>query len=351
MLTAVVTAAGCYYGGLLALNVMAGGYATLALERRYAWHYRQSELRRMLYAGSLFDDEGNLNTSLGAHELEIEVAQAGKDGRSASYRFSTRAALLNIVAELRLRAPNVSDEDKANGGVPYATNFVDNWGNEDGQRLMPGALGYTVYRVVDDKRTSRLFGRESWGLVLAAAVGLPVKGLEPLGICGDYGYPKPLSPPVSSSERKKEGKKLHSLEQKAKEALVAEAGRSDGAAAAAEAVTAVIVLCGERHKTLDEEFAPQLATAQDAVLAACPSLSKTLDDYVEHAKVLAMHDARAHVLGGKLGAVAGAVAGLDAGQAAAYEAQGYRLRAPGHGAHGAGHAERIPHLHGRSRRS
>jgi hypothetical protein len=116
-------------------------------------------------------------------------------------------------------APNVSDEDKANGGVPYATNFVANWGNEDGQRLMPGALDYTVYRVVDDKRASRLFGRESWDLMLAAAVGLPVEGLEPLGIRGDYGYPSPLSPPVGSSERKKEGKKLRSLEQKAKEAL------------------------------------------------------------------------------------------------------------------------------------
>ena len=105
------------------------------------------------------------------------------------------------------------------GGVPYATNFVANWGNEDGQRLMPGALDYTVYRVVDDKRASRLFGRESWDLMLAAAVELPVEGLEPLGIRGDYGYPSPLSPPVGSSERKKEGKKLRSLEQKAKEAL------------------------------------------------------------------------------------------------------------------------------------
>ncbi|KOO53453.1 hypothetical protein Ctob_015176 [Chrysochromulina tobinii] len=46
VLTAVVAAAGCYYGGLLALNVMAGGYATLKLECRYAWHFRQSELRR-----------------------------------------------------------------------------------------------------------------------------------------------------------------------------------------------------------------------------------------------------------------------------------------------------------------
>ena len=34
VITAVVAAAGCYYGGLLALNVMAGGYATLELERR-----------------------------------------------------------------------------------------------------------------------------------------------------------------------------------------------------------------------------------------------------------------------------------------------------------------------------
>ena len=45
VLTAVVTAAGCYYGGLLALNVMAGGYATLELERQYAWHYRQRSPR------------------------------------------------------------------------------------------------------------------------------------------------------------------------------------------------------------------------------------------------------------------------------------------------------------------
>ena len=54
--------------------------------------------------------------------------------------------------------------------------------------------------------TSRLFGRESWGLVLAAAMGLPVKSLEPLGIRGDYGFPSPLSPPVSrlsTRERKK----------------------------------------------------------------------------------------------------------------------------------------------------
>ena len=119
-------------------------------------------------------------------------------------------------------------------------------------------------------------------------------------------------------ERERLAKGLRSREQKAKEALVTADARSDGAATGA--VTAVLALCGQRHKMLDEEFAPQLATARDAVLAACRSLSTTLDDYVEHAKVLAMHDARAQVLGGKLGAVAGAVAGLDAGQAAAYDA-------------------------------
>ena len=158
----------------------------------------------MLYAGSLFDDEGNLNASLGAHELEIEVAQAGEDGASASYRFGTRTALIGIVAGLRVRAPNVSDQDKANRGVPYATNFVANWGDEDGQRLMPGALGYTVYRVVDDKRASRLFGRESWGLVQATAVGVPVEGMKQKDMRGEFGYPSTLSPPVST--REKEGK-------------------------------------------------------------------------------------------------------------------------------------------------
>jgi hypothetical protein len=167
---------------------------------------------------------------------------------------------------------------------------------------------------------SRLFGRESWDLVLAAAMGLPVKGLERKDMPGAFGYPSPLSPPVSSSERAKVGPKLRSQEKKAKEALVAEAGRSDGAAAAAAAVTAVVALCGERHKTLDEEFAPRLAAAKGAVLAACPTLRKKLDDYLERSKVLAMHDARAQVLGGKLGAVAGAVAGLTPTQRVQYDA-------------------------------
>ena len=52
----------------------------------------------------------NLNASLGANELEIEVAQAGEDGGSASYRFSTWAALIDIIAKLRVSAPNVSEK-------------------------------------------------------------------------------------------------------------------------------------------------------------------------------------------------------------------------------------------------
>ena len=52
----------------------------------------------------------NLNASLGANELEIEVAQAGEDGGSASYRFSTWAALIDIVAKLRVSEPNVSEK-------------------------------------------------------------------------------------------------------------------------------------------------------------------------------------------------------------------------------------------------
>ena len=63
---AVVDRAACYYGLLLAINVKAGGYATPEHEQRYAWFYRQSELRRMRYAGDLFEQRGQLRAKLGA---------------------------------------------------------------------------------------------------------------------------------------------------------------------------------------------------------------------------------------------------------------------------------------------
>lgn len=56
--------------------------------------------------------------------------------------------MIDIIAKLRVSAPNVSEKDFANGGVPYATDFVATWGDDKGTRLMPGALGYTVYLVV-----------------------------------------------------------------------------------------------------------------------------------------------------------------------------------------------------------
>ena len=61
---AVVDRAACYYGLLLAINVKAGGYATPEHEQRYAWFYRQSELRRMRYAGDLFEQRGQLRAKL-----------------------------------------------------------------------------------------------------------------------------------------------------------------------------------------------------------------------------------------------------------------------------------------------
>ena len=67
---------------------------------------------------------------------------------------------------------------------------------------------------------------------------------------------------------------------------------------------AVVALCGKRLNTLDDEFAPQLAAARGAVLAACPSLQPELDAYIAHSKVLAMHDARPQVIGHEAAAVA-----------------------------------------------
>jgi hypothetical protein len=52
---AIVKVAACYYGLLLAINVMSGGYATMQAERLYARYYQQSEKLRRRHAGKLFE--------------------------------------------------------------------------------------------------------------------------------------------------------------------------------------------------------------------------------------------------------------------------------------------------------
>jgi hypothetical protein len=341
---AVLHEAGCFFGLLLPLNVYAGGFATAEHERKCmrsnrpthahlraaapvphrsanlltstlslpirlcadAWYHHQSELGRMHYMRKFFETTGQIDHNhVGTGRFELDVAQAGVDGRARTFAFDSRDDFCRIIATLRVGsadvagAPHVQPEDEPDGGRAYALEFVRTFGDPDGHHLMPAARGWTIYRLVDGART-RLCGRESWGMgsVIPDAVGIPEGGQPLSGERDDtLGFSKLLTPPRDTRERRREAKTLRAYEQKAKEALVAEAGHSDDAAAAAEAVMAVIVLCGERHKTLDEEFAPQLAAARGAVLAACPTLQKKLDDYLERSKVLAMHDARAQVLG------------------------------------------------------
>ncbi len=70
---------------------------------------------------------------------------------------------------------------------------------------MPGALGYTVWLVQPDGTLgARLFGRECWGPVVAAAIGLHKDGLEPKGERGRFGFPTPRTPPMSTQEREKQ---------------------------------------------------------------------------------------------------------------------------------------------------
>ena len=109
---------------------MSGGYATMEIERRYARFYQQSEMLRERHAGNLFEAQGGkLSAALGAHALELEVANAPGGGRQrpeegGHYRFRTRTELILIIAKLRMQAPNVSAADLADGGVAYAKTFV-----------------------------------------------------------------------------------------------------------------------------------------------------------------------------------------------------------------------------------
>jgi hypothetical protein len=267
----------------------------------------------MHYMCKFFKTNGQIDHNhVGTGKFELDVAQAGVDGRARSFAFDSRDDFCRIIATLRVGsadvagAPHVQPEDEPDGGRAYSHEFLRTFGDPDGHHLMPGARGWTIYRLVDGART-RLCGRESWGMgsIIPDAVGIPEDG-HPLSGERDatLGFSKLLTSPRDTRERRREAETLRAYEQTAKAALVAEAGHSDGAAAAADAVTAVVALCGKRHKTLDEEFAPQLAAARGALLAACPTLQKKLDDYLERSKVLAMHDARAQVLGGLAAAAA-----------------------------------------------
>ena len=298
---AVVDRAACYYGLLLAINVKAGGYATPELEQRYAWFYRQSELRRMRYAGDLFDQRGQLRAKFGT-QLEIEVAHAGKAGGSGRFVFRTRNELIIIIAKLRVQAPDVSAKDLADGGVAYATEFVATWGDADGHRLMPAALGYTVWLVqADGTRGARLYGRESWGPVQAAGIGVTVRGELPKGERDPtFGYSTPRHPPRSAQERKEQARGWHA-DLEAARVTLAQVARDLGPSAVT-AVDAVFALCGQRPKMLEFEYEPLIAAALATARESGFSHDDApLRDFVQKHEVVMMHEARPQVAGGMLG--------------------------------------------------
>jgi len=274
----------------------------------------------MHYMRKFFKTNGQIDHNhVGTGKFELDVAQAGVDGRARSFAFDSRDDFGTIIATLRIGsadvagAPHVQPEDEPDGGRAYSHEFLRTLGDPDGHHLMPGARGWTIYRLVDGART-RLCGRESWGMgsIIPDAVGIPEDGHLLSGERdATLGFSKLLTSPRDTRERGREAKTLRAYEQTAKAALRTAAARSDGADTAARAVRAVVALCGKRQNTLDDEFAPQLAAARGAVLAACPSLQPELDAYIAHSKVLAMHDARPQVIGGTLGHEAAAVACLD----------------------------------------
>ncbi len=194
----------------------------------------------------------------------------------------------------------------------YAKTFVAKWGDADGTKLMPGALGYTVWLVQPDGTLgARLFGRECWGPVVAAAIGLHEDGLEPKGERGRFGFPTPRTPPMSTQEREKQVRVQRSALEAA-EATLAQLVRASGPGAVT-AVEAVVARCGERRTMLEAEYAPLIATDRAAAIdAASPALKPALDDFVQVHEVVMMHKARPQVAGGKAGHKAAAVACLDA---------------------------------------
>ena len=164
--------------------------------------FRESELLRILWAGLLFDSDGNVDLDrLGVDQLEVEVAQGQRDGTPWCFKVRTREEAIAAVAKLRVGSlaenvagsPDASPADLADQGRSYATKFWATLGDPNGQRLFPGARGYTVYRLQPNgHRGERVFGRESYGPVMATALGLPLPdGHLPGGTRDEFGFSEP----------------------------------------------------------------------------------------------------------------------------------------------------------------
>ena len=239
--------------------------------------FRESELLRILWAGLLFDSDGNVDHDrLGVDQLEVEVAQGQRDGTPWCFKVCTREEAIAAVAKLRVGSlaenvagsPDASPADLADQGRSYATKFWATLGDPNGQRLFPGARGYTVYRLQPNgHRGERVFGRESYGPVMATALGLPLPdGHLPGGTRDEFGFSEPRTAPVSEAARRSE-KRAEQSQLKLARAALEEAARACGTLAT-EAVAALFELCGERLSMLEVEFAPRLAAASAAACAA-----------------------------------------------------------------------------------
>jgi len=275
--------------------------------------HREGELLRIRWAGRLFDSDGNVDLDrLGVDQLEVEVAQGQRDGTPWCFKVRTREEAIAAVAKLRVGSlaekvagsPDASSADLADQGRSYATKFWATLGDPNGQRLIPGARGYTVYRLQPNgHRGERVFGRESYGPVMAAALGLPLQdGHLPGGTRDEFGFSEPRTAPVSEAARRSE-KRAEQSQLKLARAALEEAARACGALAA-DAVAALFELCGERLAMLEVEFAPRLATASAAACAVAPSLAEPLADFVRADAIVARHEARPQVAGGKASAEA-----------------------------------------------
>jgi hypothetical protein len=281
--------------------------------------HREGELLRIRWAGRLFDSDGNVDLDrLGVDQLEVEVAQGQRDGTPWCFKVRTREEAIAAVAKLRVGSlaekvagsPDASPADLADQGRSYAIKFWATLGDPDGQRLIPGARGYTVYRLQPNgHRGERVFGRESYGPVMAAALGLPLQdGHLPGGTRDEFGFSEPRTAPVSEAARRSE-KRAEQSQLKLARAALEEAARACGALAA-DAVAALFELCGERLAMLEVEFAPRLATASAAACAVAPSLAEPLAVFVRADAIVARHEARPQVAGGKAGHEAAAAACL-----------------------------------------
>ena len=269
IIVAIVSYAGCYYGGLFFFAVVLRGSPTAEQRGNYGWEHHQAELRRVHIGGMLFDEKGDLANELHGRKCAIII----KDITSEECRleFADRNGLVQAIFEARVdsrriqRMPGNIFETESQARCS-ATRWVAALSKPDNKaRLAPGSRHYRVVVFNEGGDERYLFGREGYSPRTASALGIPFPLEHPTDEPDCHGCYGLLQPALG--EDRQLLKVLRKMEETTKQELGCAADRLGPNVAGS--VQELLALMEQRPEQLAEKFEPLLLHTRTIIREPC----------------------------------------------------------------------------------